>query len=326
MAAVDLSAVKAQVTKAVKAQRSGSFARGAECFAAALEAASARAAADCLIVAHLRVHQAYHTFLHSRTPGVPAAEELAAQRTALALLGAAAPALSSRRAAGTLLAGRPRAEDDFAAHYKAEACKGQADTSTLAATGTEIYRDTFLLAADTTLHAQQAFVTNAGGPASLAQPEMSLQLAKARFTFVASALDLIAEPCPLDYVSTAEGLLVATLRYMAQLGPLEAILGTAWERLQRSGALQRRDVAGGLERASRAMNRTESAAKAAVEQRGLRSCALAGCAAREVSVSQFKNCGACKAAAYCCKEHQVAAWPDHKAACKAARKDAASGT
>ena len=62
-------------------------------------------------------------------------------------------------------------------------------------------------------------------------------------------------------------------------------------------------------------------AEAAV--RGLHTCALAGCAAKEVHVSQFKKCGACKTVAYCCREHQVEDWPAHKAACKAARKAAA---
>jgi hypothetical protein len=56
----------------------------------------------------------------------------------------------------------------------------------------------------------------------------------------------------------------------------------------------------------------------------LRICALASCAAREAHVSHFSKCGACKTVAYCCKEHQVADWSDHKAACKAARKEAAA--
>ena len=321
--AVDLSAVNAMVTKAVKADRSGSHARAAACYAAALEAASAPAAApaDCLILAHLRVYQAYQLFLHSRTPGVPAAEELAAQRRVLALLEAAAPTLRNRCAAGTLLAGRRPVEDAVAEHFITESCKSTPSPAWL----TMLWRDTYLLAADTLLQGQQAFVVNAGGRAALAQPEMSNELMLARFSFAASALDLIAEPFSTPYASSAEGMLVCTMRVVAQRGPLVGDLGAAWERLQRSGALQRRDVDGGIELGTRFKIEAESAAKAAVEQRGLRSCALAGCAAREVSVSQYKSCGACKAVAYCCKEHQVAAWPDHKAACKAARKAAESG-
>ena len=54
-----------------------------------------------------------------------------------------------------------------------------------------------------------------------------------------------------------------------------------------------------------------------------RTCALAGCGARELHVAHFKCCAACKAVVYCCKEHQVQDWLAHKAACKAARKAAA---
>jgi hypothetical protein len=59
--------------------------------------------------------------------------------------------------------------------------------------------------------------------------------------------------------------------------------------------------------------------------RGLRSCGLADCSAREVHPAQFKKCAACQDAVYCCKAHQEAHWPAHKAACKAARKTAAEG-
>ena len=57
----------------------------------------------------------------------------------------------------------------------------------------------------------------------------------------------------------------------------------------------------------------------------LRCCALGACGAREVHEAQFKSCAACKAIVYCCREHQAADWPAHKAACKAARKAAAQG-
>ena len=53
---------------------------------------------------------------------------------------------------------------------------------------------------------------------------------------------------------------------------------------------------------------------------GLKHCALAACGAKEAHASHFSKCGACKTVAYCCREHQVADWPAHKAACKAARR------
>jgi len=54
----------------------------------------------------------------------------------------------------------------------------------------------------------------------------------------------------------------------------------------------------------------------------LKSCALASCGAKEAHVSHFGKCGSCKTVAYCCRDHQQADWPAHKAACKAARKAA----
>jgi hypothetical protein len=70
--------------------------------------------------------------------------------------------------------------------------------------------------------------------------------------------------------------------------------------------------------------RSDQARSAAAAAGKLRSCALVSCGVTEAHVSHFKACGACKTVAYCCKEHQVADWPAHKAACKAARKPAAS--
>lgn len=47
-----------------------------------------------------------------------------------------------------------------------------------------------------------------------------------------------------------------------------------------------------------------------------RVCAV--CAAREPTPDAFKLCGACRKVAYCGREHQLADWPSHKAACTAA--------
>ena len=65
-----------------------------------------------------------------------------------------------------------------------------------------------------------------------------------------------------------------------------------------------------------------SAAAAAAAAPGLRACNLRACTAREQHRGAFKACGACRGVVYCCKEHQTAHWPAHKAACKASRKAA----
>jgi len=71
-----------------------------------------------------------------------------------------------------------------------------------------------------------------------------------------------------------------------------------------------------------ALNQASAKAQAGNVAVGLRPCAH--CGAREVHVKQFKRCGACKGPRFCSKDCQEANWPAHKAACKAARKAAAS--
>ena len=105
---------------------------------------------------------------------------------------------------------------------------------------------------------------------------------------------------------------------------LVQLLAGAWQRLQRSGVLQTRRI----EERMGASAPTEQAFLAAVDKSltapGLRSCALDGCGAKEAHPAHFKSCAACRAVVYCCREHQVAGWPGHKKACKAARKAAAA--
>jgi hypothetical protein len=160
--------------------------------------------------------------------------------------------------------------------------------------------------------------------------------------FLATALDLLAS-LPGEPITAAEGNVVANLeltlacsvRRLMQSGSVQyyygdaagRVLTDAWQRLERSGVLERRLLGHAnrpIEPSAFSAQLAAVAAEGAVL--GLHTCALAGCAATEVHVSQFKKCGACKTVAYCCKEHQVADWPAHKAACKAARKAAAAET
>jgi hypothetical protein len=102
----------------------------------------------------------------------------------------------------------------------------------------------------------------------------------------------------------------------------------AWERAERDGLLGAPIVKAALVHGCSLMTAHDvsdkAVAAARMAARTLRGCSLAACAARETYPAQFKHCGACKAAAYCSKEHQTADWPAHKAACKAARKAAAA--
>ena len=101
------------------------------------------------------------------------------------------------------------------------------------------------------------------------------------------------------------------------------LLADAWQRLQRSGVLQARGIDEKIQKERSERQEFQAAVRKSQVAPGLRSCALPGCGAREVHPAHFKSCAACRAVVYCCREHQVAGWPGHKKACKAARKAAA---
>ena len=50
---------------------------------------------------------------------------------------------------------------------------------------------------------------------------------------------------------------------------------------------------------------------------GLHPCGLPTCDQRETTVKQFKYCGDCEEEWYCCAEHQVLHWQEHKPICRA---------
>ena len=102
------------------------------------------------------------------------------------------------------------------------------------------------------------------------------------------------------------------------------LLAGAWERLQRSGVLQARRIDTGIADVLAEQQALQAAIQSSMMAPGLRTCALPGCGAKEAHPAHFKNCTACRAVVYCCREHQVEGWPGHKKACKAARKAAAA--
>ena len=102
------------------------------------------------------------------------------------------------------------------------------------------------------------------------------------------------------------------------------LLAGAWQRLQRSGVLHARHIEMSIESLAAEQQAFEAAIQKSLNAPGLRTCALPGCGAREAHPTHFKSCAACRTVVYCCREHQVAGWPGHKKACKAARKAAAA--
>ena len=61
-----------------------------------------------------------------------------------------------------------------------------------------------------------------------------------------------------------------------------------------------------------------------VAAHGLHPCGLPSCDPREVTVKQFKYCGDCEVEWYCCAEHQVLHWKEHKPICRARTAAAAA--
>jgi len=102
------------------------------------------------------------------------------------------------------------------------------------------------------------------------------------------------------------------------------LMGT-WQRLQQSGVLETRGTFEQIQRHP-PISESNQAVAAAMAAPGLRTCALAGCGAKEAHPKHFKSCGACRAVVYCSKEHQAEGWPSHKKACKAATKAAAAAS
>ena len=105
---------------------------------------------------------------------------------------------------------------------------------------------------------------------------------------------------------------------------LVQLLAGAWYGLQRSGVLQERRIEEKIQSQAHAQRAVEAAVQASMTAPGRRRCALPCCGAKEAHPAHFKSCAACRAVVYCCREHQVAGWPAHKKACKAARKAAAA--
>jgi hypothetical protein len=310
-------------------QSKGHFARAAEKFAAAAVAAEQELAAeDCLIVAHLRATQASSISFHCRVPTLTIDQRTDGLRTAASdLLPQCISALMRRKEEGTLLPGscRPAEVAWYRAFHQSNLGGSSAEGARAFADffGVAVGYETYLFTAAASL---RVFTFAAG------------ETQRWHAAFIASALDLLASQPPepvviMGKLAANNELTLASSMHQFIDGCMSLVddraaatlLINAWRRVERSGVLERR-LAG---RASRPIDPTRSIiaqlaqvdAEAAV--RGLHTCALAGCAAKEVHVSQFKKCGACKTVAYCCKEHQVEDWPAHKAACKAARKAAA---
>jgi len=245
----------------------------------------------------------------------------------VAFFSALTAALERRRAAGTLLEGKcTAAEEAWHAAVLVDLHHLAADVAWLA----PLFGYTvFLEAADSLLF----MLFNAGYYAG----ECSATQFQAFAQHVVHAIDLMQQPrshcteflgAEIVFTEQVFTLVDADLSARGLDARLVQLLTAAWQRLQRSGVLEARGILDGIQRREKraASNRAKftAAIRTAMAAPGLRSCCLAGCGAKEAHPQHFKRCSACQDVVYCSKEHQLEAWPAHKAACKAARKAAAA--
>jgi hypothetical protein len=339
MSALDVSAVVALTNKATTLHEKGAYARAAELYARAAAAARALGARDCLVVAALQIMQADCWVLQSFSPLLGAAEKAGMSGAAIDLLPATLATLARRRKAGTLLPGTcaPHEEawelacathdtmmnamdptsDDFVEVLPALAqfvgYIAYLDGARLA-----LMRATLLKAvADTRDDEAWALAT------ALACDAMEL-MTQPRTALDALGLQACHMPSETSFASGVQQDIAHG--FISDADDFGRTLLAAWARVERSGVLQTRHMLHGISLGvARNNEQREAMTAASTVPNALRRCALNSCVAREVHVSQFKLCGACKTAVYCSKEHQAAHWRDHKAACKATRSGGAGG-
>ena len=321
--------------KAKDLEDKGHLLRSAEIYSRAAEAARALGL-DNLVVADMQRRQAHVLLNYAMAVDNSTAEArsvVASHRTeCVSLLSTVVAALERRRMAGTLLEGKCTATEEA---WSAAECTGAGFSADEAARLAKLYGyNTFLGTAYSIVN----LLLNAWFFAA----ECSATQFEAFAQRVVHATDLMQQPrshgttalyAEVQFSENFSSVCVADaasgLPYLLHRGldaRLVQLLTDVWQRLQRSGVLEARCILDECRRqqVSTDCEKNEAAVRAALSAPGLRSCALVGCGAREAHPKHFKRCSACQAVVYCSKEHQLEAWPAHKAACKAARKAAAA--
>ena len=229
--------------------------------------------------------------------------------------------LERRRLADTLLVGKcaPHEVEWWLRHHTAS---GIRDVRVMAQyaqfIGYEVYLRTALLG---------MFWVCVGSRPSLNAPTTPAQTEQI-ISCVATALDLMRSPwLEKETCFNYEAAFVEEVKRVTLEGDVyfsrehRDALAAALGRLAGSGMLEKREMDDAVQTAQRKSLLLRAKADAEKEAPGLQSCAH--CSAREVHMAQFKRCSACKGPRFCSKDCQLANWPQHKAACKAARKAAA---
>jgi hypothetical protein len=326
MSSFDLDEVVSLSMKGDELFNKAHFERSLLKWRAALAAAEALGAQDCVLVARLKTEVARALYACEVARNGPFSQAFVLEL--LDLHAASAAILRRRRDAGTLLEGKCR---PIEVQWRFKYMRGFGSRE-LAAQAKLIGYDAFLNVSCTCMKVlSTAMVYDSfehGG--------------EAEHSFLTFVCDLYDDAVALTVKSRVETSATAMEYCMqARLPPVLKALASqghwVWHErvsraeahLRQSGVLEKRGLVSGVvaqtfahlqEKKGRADRERVAAAAAGL----LKSCALAGCGAKEAHVSHFGKCSACKAAVYCCRDHQQADWPAHKAACKAARKAAAA--
>ena len=103
-------------------------------------------------------------------------------------------------------------------------------------------------------------------------------------------------------------------------------LRARWTAAPFQAMLRARGLSNTQARANKVLEQRTSKWRADIVAHGLHACGLPSCDQREVTVKQFKYCGDCEAEWYCCAEHQVLHWKEHKPICRARTAAAAAAS
>jgi hypothetical protein len=331
MAMPDVSAVSKLSNKCYFLMQKGHNARAAEKYEQAAAAAAALPdGADSLVVATLRQMHAAALVNHARVSSMLPMPERAAleRRVFLELLPQVMAIIDRRAAAGSLLGAHACRPTEVAWACADEGFKLSHATSGDAQRPARSGAPPDPMLGYVVLLRVAGFALDALGN-SLLRP-LSAAHVDAHVAFVCRAVDALVQPHGEESLAMSEAEFVQRLQYtMSELLELPARarqpLANASARVEaaRRGALRARGLDESMRHFKDENARLYACASAAREQ--LRCCSLAACGKREEHAAQWKLCSACKAACYCCKEHQAADWKaGHKAACAAARGNASA--
>ena len=325
--------------KAFELQVKCHYERAIENWRAALAAAEAIGAEDCIVVAAIKAELAASIFGARTVPGVSLhiSTLRATVQDVLALYSAGVATLRRRRDAGTLMPGTCRPNEvewwlellNFAARTRRPRASSQVHKNVVPASF--VGYDAFLNVCIGCIHLLNFILRSCVFEPGEESEQACLSFCCEIFD---EGVTLVTQPRKVEWPSGME------FAFCQQLVPKETLgllarqpvhkewhdrLSEALARLTQSGMIEKRGTFG--ESACQAFTSTLESQTRSVAERAraaatgqLRSCALASCGAKEAHVELYKKCSSCLAVVYCCREHQVADWPTHKAACKAARK------